>query len=82
MRSERGEQAAPCAEASRRLPGLLFLHAAACADLPLCLHHRGEELSVSAARADTLKWFAVVWDRQDIWNALWLSVKVAADRDR
>ena len=26
----------------------------------------------------TLKWFAVVWERQDIWNALWLSVKVAS----
>jgi putative spermidine/putrescine transport system permease protein len=26
----------------------------------------------------TLKWFAVVWERQDIWDALWLSVKVAA----
>ena len=26
----------------------------------------------------TLKWFAVVWERQDIWNAMWLSVKVAS----
>ncbi len=25
----------------------------------------------------TLKWFAVAWNRQDIWDALWLSVKVA-----
>jgi putative spermidine/putrescine transport system permease protein len=25
----------------------------------------------------TLRWFAVAWERQDIWNALWLSVKVA-----
>ncbi len=26
----------------------------------------------------TLKWFSVVWERQDIWNAMWLSVKVAS----
>jgi putative spermidine/putrescine transport system permease protein len=26
----------------------------------------------------TLQWFGVVWERQDIWNALWLSLKVAA----
>ena len=25
----------------------------------------------------TLHWFAVAWERQDIWNALWLSVRVA-----
>ncbi len=25
----------------------------------------------------TLEWFAVAWNRQDIWDALWLSVKVA-----
>ena len=26
----------------------------------------------------TLRWFAVAWERQDIWNALSLSVRVAA----
>src|SRR5215218_10142433 len=26
----------------------------------------------------TLRWFAVAWGRQDIWNALALSVRVAA----
>src|SRR4051794_29301590 len=25
----------------------------------------------------TLRWFAVAWQRPDIWNALWLSVQVA-----
>jgi putative spermidine/putrescine transport system permease protein len=25
----------------------------------------------------TLKWFAVTWARQDVWDALWLSLKVA-----
>ena len=26
----------------------------------------------------TLKWFAVAWERQDIWPPLWLSLQVAA----
>jgi putative spermidine/putrescine transport system permease protein len=26
----------------------------------------------------TAQWFAVAWDRQDVWDALWLSIKVAA----
>ena len=26
----------------------------------------------------TLKWFAVAWERDDIWQALWLSVRVAS----
>jgi putative spermidine/putrescine transport system permease protein len=26
----------------------------------------------------TFKWFSVVWERPDIWNALWLSLRVAA----
>ncbi len=26
----------------------------------------------------TLKWFAVTWERPDVWEALWLSVEVAA----
>ena len=26
----------------------------------------------------TLKWFAVVWERQDIWDAVGLSLKAAA----
>src|SRR4029453_9205013 len=25
----------------------------------------------------TLHWFAVAWERQDIWGAIWLSVRVA-----
>src|SRR5918996_1835217 len=25
----------------------------------------------------TLQWFAVAWARQDIWNAIWLSLRVA-----
>ncbi|MCA0434077.1 MAG: ABC transporter permease [Proteobacteria bacterium] len=28
--------------------------------------------------AYTTKWFAVVWERQDIWDAIWLSVKIAS----
>ncbi len=30
----------------------------------------------------TLHWFAVAWERQDIWNAIWLSVRVALARPR
>src|SRR5690349_7288575 len=26
----------------------------------------------------TAKWFAVAWDRQDVWDALWLSIEVAS----
>jgi putative spermidine/putrescine transport system permease protein len=26
----------------------------------------------------TAQWFAVAWDRQDVWDALWLSIKVAS----
>ena len=26
----------------------------------------------------TLHWFGVAWERQDIWSAIWLSVRVAA----
>ena len=26
----------------------------------------------------TLQWFGVVWGRADIWNSIWLSVKVAS----
>jgi putative spermidine/putrescine transport system permease protein len=56
--------------------GLLFLH------LPLALiflyAFTTEEKSYQFPPPDlTLKWFAAVWDRQDIWNAMWLSLKVA-----
>ena len=76
MRSEAGHSA--------RLPlklaaigGLLFLH------VPLLLiflyAFTTEEKSYQFPPPDyTLKWFSVVWERQDIWNAIGLSVKVAA----
>jgi putative spermidine/putrescine transport system permease protein len=57
--------------------GLLFLH------LPLALimlyAFTTEDKSYQFPPPGyTLKWFAVVWDRPDIWNALWLSVQVAS----
>jgi len=57
--------------------GLLFLH------LPLALiflyAFTTEERSYQFPPPGyTLKWFAVAWGRQDIWNALTLSVQVAA----
>ena len=42
----------------------------------LCLHYRGESYQFPPP-GYTLKWFSVVWERPDIWNALWLSVHVA-----
>jgi putative spermidine/putrescine transport system permease protein len=59
------------------LGGLLFLH------LPLLLifvyAFTTEEKSYEFPPPGyTLKWFAVVWERQDIWDAIWLSTKVAS----
>jgi putative spermidine/putrescine transport system permease protein len=56
--------------------GLLFLH------VPLLLiflyAFTTEEKSYQFPPPGyTLKWFALVWERQDIWDALWRSVKVA-----
>ncbi len=57
--------------------GLLFLH------LPLLLiflyAFTTEEKSYQFPPPGlTAKWFAVAWGRQDIWDALWLSVRVAS----
>jgi putative spermidine/putrescine transport system permease protein len=57
--------------------GLLFLH------LPLLLilvyAFTAEDRSYQFPPPGfTLGWFAVAWERQDIWRALWLSVRVAA----
>src|SRR3712207_5136342 len=57
--------------------GLLFLH------LPLFLillyAFTTEDKSYQFPPPGyTLHWFAVAWGRQDIWDALWLSVRVAA----
>jgi putative spermidine/putrescine transport system permease protein len=56
--------------------GLLFLH------VPMALiflyAFTTEEKSYQFPPPGyTLGWFAVVWERQDIWDAMWLSVKVA-----
>jgi putative spermidine/putrescine transport system permease protein len=56
--------------------GLLFLH------LPLALiilyAFTTEEKSYQFPPPGyTLRWFSVVWGRADIWNALWLSLRVA-----
>jgi putative spermidine/putrescine transport system permease protein len=58
------------------IAGLLFLH------LPLALiflyAFTTEDKSYQFPPPGyTLKWFSVVWDRQDIWDAIWLSVRVA-----
>jgi len=75
MRSDRGAKP-PRALTIAAIAGLLFLH------LPLLLifayAFTTEEKSYQFPPPGfTTKWFAVVWERQDIWNAIWLSVKVA-----
>jgi putative spermidine/putrescine transport system permease protein len=75
MRSERGLKP-PLALSIAAMGGLLFLH------LPLLLifvyAFTTEEKSYAFPPPGyTLKWFAVVWERQDIWDAIWLSTKVA-----
>jgi putative spermidine/putrescine transport system permease protein len=76
MRSD-AMQKPPKALGIAAIGGLLFLH------VPLALillyAFTTEEKSYQFPPPGyTAKWFAVVWERQDIWNALWLSVKVAA----
>lgn len=76
MRSERGIRP-PLGLSIAAIAGLLFLH------LPLLLifvyAFTTEEKSYAFPPPGyTLKWFAVVWERQDIWDAIGLSLKVAA----
>ena len=76
MRSERGERAPPGLGIAA-IAGLLFLH------VPLLLiflyAFTTEEKSYQFPPPGlTVKWFAIAWERQDIWNAIWLSVKIAA----
>ena len=76
MRSEKGQSAHLLLKVAA-IAAVLFLH------LPLLLifvyAFTTEEKSYQFPPPGyTLKWFAVVWERQDIWDALWLSVKVAS----
>lgn len=73
MRSER----APLGLKVAAVAGLLFLH------LPMALiflyaFTTEEKSYVFPPPGLTLKWFAVAWERPDIWAAIWLSVRVAA----
>ncbi|MCA3572673.1 MAG: ABC transporter permease, partial [Aestuariivirga sp.] len=76
MRSD-GLSKPPIGLSIAALGGLLFLH------VPLLLifvyAFTTEENSYAFPPPGyTLKWFAVVWERQDIWDAIWLSLKVAS----
>ena len=75
MRSDASPRA-PRALSLAAIAGLLFLH------VPLLIiflyAFTAEEKSYQFPPPGfTLKWFSVVWERQDIWDAIWLSVKVA-----
>ncbi len=73
----RSDARAPLALKAAAAAGLLFLH------LPLVLilvyAFTTEDKSYDFPPPGyTLRWFEVAWGRQDIWNALSLSVRVAA----
>ena len=75
MRSD-DDHRAPWPLSTAAIVSLLFLH------LPLALiilyAFTTEEKSYQFPPPGyTLRWFSVVWDRPDIWNALWLSLRVA-----
>lgn len=75
MRSDH-DRRAPWPLSTAAIISLLFLH------LPLALiilyAFTTEEKSYQFPPPGyTLRWFSVVWDRPDIWNALWLSLRVA-----
>jgi putative spermidine/putrescine transport system permease protein len=77
MRSDSSGRKAPWALAVAAVGGLLFLH------LPLALillyAFSTEEASYQFPPPGlTLQWFAVAWSRQDIWDALGLSLRVAS----
>lgn len=77
MRSEHDGPRAPIGLKLAALAGLLFLH------VPLLLillySFTTEDKSYQFPPPGlTLKWFAVAWERPDIWAALQLSVRVAA----
>lgn len=76
MRSDRSQSAGLSLKIAAGL-GLAFLH------LPILLifvyAFTTEEKSFQwPPPGFTTKWFAVAWNRPDIWEALWLSVKVAS----
>ncbi len=77
MRSDKTARRAPRALTWAAVGGLLFLH------LPLALillyAFTTEEQSYQFPPPGlTLRWFAVAWSRPDIWDALGLSLRVAA----
>jgi putative spermidine/putrescine transport system permease protein len=77
MRSDGSRRKAPRVLTIAAVGGLLFLH------LPLALiflyAFSTEEATYQFPPPDlTLHWFAVAWSRQDIWDALGLSFRVAA----
>lgn len=84
MRSKSRAKASPRAGGEAGWPltlgavaGLLFLHVPL-AFILLYAFSTEEKSFVFPPPGLTLKWFAVVLERDDIWRAMWLSVRVAA----
>jgi putative spermidine/putrescine transport system permease protein len=73
MRSDR----APAALSLAALAGLLFLHLPLLSILLYALTTEDASYEFPPPGL-TLRWFAVAWGRQDIWDALGLSLRVAA----
>lgn len=77
MRSERGPARAPPLLAAGTIGGLLFLHVPMLFIL-LYAFTTEEKSYVFPPPGLTLDWFAVAWERPDVWRALGLSFRVAA----
>jgi putative spermidine/putrescine transport system permease protein len=77
MRSEASRRRAPRALTAAAIAGIAFLHAPLA--LILLYAFSTEDASYQFPPPGlTLRWFAVAWQRQQIWDALALSLRVAA----
>lgn len=73
--AEPGARRAPLALKLAAAVGLLYLHLPM-AFVLLYAFTTDDKSYAFPPPGLTLRWFAVAWERQDIWNALWLSVRV------
>ena len=76
MPSSADRPRAPLALKLAAIGGLLFLHVPLLLIIVYAFNTDDKSFSFPPA-GFTVKWFAVAWGREDIWAALWLSVRVA-----